>query len=111
MSSDKMQTIQYFVTNAVVIDDDLWFCSAWYTFLFRCNLLTKEVVEVVELPKGKNLFSPYVYMFSIENNIYLLSETVDNPLIKYNIASKDVESVQINIDGTGFGDFFDEDDE
>lgn len=99
------------VTNAVIVNGGLWFCSAWYRYLFKCNLTTNKVEKIVGLPNDGDLFPSYVYLFYKNGCLYLITSNNKTPLIKYDIFSERIDVIDNKLECNEIGIFCDEDEE
>lgn len=100
------------VTSAVIVDKCLWFCSAWFNFLFKCNLQNNEIEEAIALPIGyAGIPTLIINMFFKDQSIFLVANNSNNNLLKYNIMSGTMEKIPVAFDENAFGNFSDEDEE
>lgn len=103
--------IKICVTSAIVHKEYLWFCSAWYNCLFKCNLNTYEIEDAIDLPIGHNgMPSLVTYMFGKDDHIILIANNTPYGLIKYSIQKETMEILPIEFEEV-FGNYGDEDDD
>lgn len=102
----------YCITSGTIIDDYMWFCSAWYNFLFKFNMVTHEIEDVFRLPIGTNgRPSSIAYMYSDCHVVYMVTNDNPNKLIKCDTSLNYMELINISLGNNIWGNYSDEDKE
>ena len=98
------------VTSAIIVEGYLWFCSACYNFLFKCNLTDYKIEDAVEFPVGcAGSPASVVHMSYSNRSIYLFANNANNNLIRYDLDSMSMSLLPGLFGNVTFGNFSDED--
>lgn len=87
--------IMYSVQDFVIVNEDMWFVSNMYNYLFRMNMKSYVVEEVLPIP-GNRLFQQNVmdFIVNIENKLFLIPRFSENIAV-YDMKEKTMRTIVV----------------
>jgi len=89
--------IAYMICDFVIIDDYMWFITSFYTGLFKMNLKSFVIEDIIWIP-GERIYEPGMLRFIVEANrdLFLVPDW-GSKVIVYNIDANTIRSVGIGM--------------
>ena len=92
---DYSSEVAFFVTDFVIIDDQMWFISSYYTGLFRMNLVSFVIEEVIPIP-GERIYEEGMMRFilQVDRELFLVPDW-GNKVVAYDIDHRTMRKASI----------------
>lgn len=92
---DYSEEIPFSVWDFVVVEGNMWFISLYSNFLFKMNMVTFEIEEVIELPGARCYENWAISSIVHYNGNLIMVPGKGEYLLIYNLATEKLKSVKL----------------